>query len=71
MLDFLDRIPFSILVFPAVFMLLAPFYPMPHVIEKIIMLKNNGLKRPLDIFDLIFHPTPLGVLIIKRPKSHP
>ncbi|MGV1098287.1 hypothetical protein ACUUL3_02625 [Thiovibrio sp. JS02] len=65
MLQFLEQIPFSLLLILAVFMLLAPFHPMPHVVEKIIMLKNGELKRPLDIFDLCFHLTPLVLLGLK------
>ena len=48
-----------------IFMLLAPFHPMPHVVEKILMLKNGQLNRPLDIFDLFFHLAPLLLLGLK------
>jgi len=65
MLQFLDQLPFSILIVFAVFMLLAPFHPMPHVVEKILMLKNGQLNRPLDIFDLFFHLAPLLLLGLK------
>ncbi|MFA7384146.1 MAG: RND transporter [Desulfurivibrionaceae bacterium] len=65
MLQFLDQLPFSILIVFALFMLLAPFHPMPHVVEKIIMLKNGQLNRPLDIFDLFFHLAPLLLLGLK------
>jgi hypothetical protein len=46
-------------------MLLAPLKPMPHVVEKIIMLKNGMLHKPIDIFDLFFHLFPLILLILK------
>jgi len=62
---FLDKIPFGILLVVAVFMLLAPFRPMPHVFEKLIMLKNGGLTKPIDIFDLCFHLIPTVLLILK------
>ena len=68
MFNFLDKIPWGLLIFIAVFMLLAPFKPMPHVMEKLIMLKNGTLKRPLDIFDLFFHLIPTILLIIKGFK---
>jgi hypothetical protein len=61
----LDRIPYSILTVAAIFMLLAPFQPMPHVVEKLIMLKNGTLTRPIDIFDLLYHVFPVTLLIIK------
>jgi hypothetical protein len=69
MWKFLDKIPYTLLVVAALFMLLAPFQPMPHVIEKMIMLKNGVLKRPIDIFDLIFHLIPLLLLIIKLHRN--
>ena len=65
MWNFLDRIPYSILVVAAIFMLLAPFQPMPHVVEKLIMLKNGTLTRPIDIFDLFYHLLPAMLLAIK------
>ena len=48
-----------------VFMLLAPFNPLPHVLEKLIMLKAGNLSRPIDIFDLFYHLAPLVILIAK------
>jgi hypothetical protein len=69
MFSFLDKIPYSILIVIAVLMLLAPFRPMPHVVEKLIMLKNGNLTRPLDIFDLFFHLIPTILLILKIMRS--
>jgi hypothetical protein len=65
MMNWLDHIPFSILILLSLFMLLAPFRPMPHVVEKLIMLKNGTLSKPLDIFDLFYHLAPTIVLILK------
>ena len=62
---FLDKIPLGVLLVIAIIMLLAPFRPMPHVLEKLIMLKNGTLTRPIDIFDLIFHLVPTVLLILK------
>ncbi len=64
-MNWLDNIPIGILILFALFMLLAPFRPMPHVIEKLIMLKNGTLSKPLDIFDLFYHLAPTVLLIIK------
>jgi hypothetical protein len=69
MLSFLDKIPYSILIVIAILMLLAPFRPMPHVVEKLIMLKNGNLTRPIDIFDLFFHLIPAILLILKMMRS--
>jgi hypothetical protein len=38
---------------------------MPHVVEKLMMLKDGTLYRPVDIFDLFYHLTPLLVLLMK------
>ncbi|MFA6499398.1 MAG: RND transporter [Desulfurivibrionaceae bacterium] len=70
MLQFLDQLPFPVLIVFAIFMLLAPFHPMPHVVEKILMLKNGQLHRPIDIFDLLFHLAPLLLLALKLWLSH-
>ena len=65
----LDGISYPVLIFIAVFMLLAPFSPMPHVVEKLIMLKDGDLTRPVDIFDLFFHLAPSLLPIIKYLRS--
>jgi hypothetical protein len=66
----LDKIPYSILIVIAVFMILAPFKPMPHVLEKLIMLKNGTLTKPIDIFDLFYHLIPTIVLLLKIYRSY-
>ncbi|CAB1063484.1 hypothetical protein D1BOALGB6SA_8267 [Olavius sp. associated proteobacterium Delta 1] len=65
MRTFLDKIPYSVLILVAVLMILAPFRPVPHVLEKLIMLKNGTLTRPTDIFDLFFHLIPAILLLLK------
>jgi len=61
----IQAIPYAVLLPLTILMLLAPFYPMPHVVEKLLMLKNGTLHRPIDIFDLFFHLTPLAILLVK------
>ncbi len=70
MLNFLDKTPYPMLIILALFMLLAPFRPMPHALEKILMLKNGTLHRPIDIFDLFFHLAPTILLIIKVIRDY-
>jgi len=69
MLNFLDKIPYSILIIAAVFMLLAPFRPMPHVVEKLIMLKNGTLTKPIDVFDLFYHLINTVIIIMKMLRD--
>lgn len=40
----------------------APFFPQPHIVEKIRMLMAGTLTRPLDIFDLAWHAWPFLLL---------
>ena len=49
----------------AVFLALAPFAPEPHLWEKLKMLSAGTLSRPIDIFDLFLHGTPLLLLVLK------
>ena len=65
----LDKIPYTVIIPLAVWMLLAPFRPMPHVLEKLNMLLNGSLNRPIDIFDLFFHLIPTLILLLKVFRS--
>lgn len=65
----LDKIPYKIIIPLAVWMLLAPFRPMPHALEKLNMLLNGTLTRPIDIFDLFFHLFPVLILLLKGIRS--
>lgn len=40
----------------------APFYPQPHIVEKLGMLATGTLIRPIDIFDLFWHSWPFVLL---------
>jgi len=66
MWSILDKIPYSVLIVFSIIMILLPFKPMPHFVEKLIMFKNGTLKKPIDIFDLFYHSAPLILLIIKK-----
>jgi hypothetical protein len=66
----LDRISCPLLILLAVFMLLAPFRPMPHVLEKLIMLENRALNRLVDIFDLFYHLLPTILLALKIVRTY-
>jgi len=64
-MKWLDRIPYTFLLPAALFLAFAPFVPEPHLWEKLKMLAAGTLIRPLDIFDLLLHGTPLVLLILK------
>lgn len=61
----LDRLPFGTVLIIAVMLAAAPVTPEPHLVEKLRMLSQGTLTRPLDIFDLAMHGTPLLVLAAK------
>ena len=37
---------------------LAPFFPMPHIMEKMTWLASGHAFRTIDIFDVIMHGSP-------------
>lgn len=61
----LKRIPISLLIILALTLGLAPFTPMPHLVEKIRLLAAGGLVRPVDILDLVMHASPIVLLLMK------
>lgn len=69
MWSLLEKIPYSVVIPLAVVLFLAPFRPMPHVLEKISMLIAGNLIRPIDIFDLCFHLFPTLILLLKLYRS--
>ena len=69
MLAWIDRLPLTLFVVAALTLGLAPFVPEPHLWEKLGMLAQGELVRPIDIFDLILHATPWLLLAIKVIRS--
>jgi hypothetical protein len=67
-MKWLDSIPLSMLVIAAVILGGAPFVPEPHIIEKVRMLSNGTLSKPIDIFDLFYHALPLVLLVLKLAR---
>jgi hypothetical protein len=63
-ISFITNIEWNILIIICLTLGLAPFTP-PHILEKISMLINGTLKKPLDWFDLFLHGTPWIILFIK------
>jgi len=60
----------SLLSYPVLIVLaltlgLAPFFPQPHLVEKLRMLFSGTLSRPIDIFDLALHAAPWVLLLYK------
>ena len=64
-MEWLDAIPLWILVVLSLTLGLAPFYPEPHLWEKLKMLVKGTLTRPIDIFDFLYHAAAPTLLILK------
>ncbi|OOG25961.1 hypothetical protein B1C78_05610 [Thioalkalivibrio denitrificans] len=65
MLAIIDTASLTPLIILAVLLGLSPFYPEPHLTEKLRMLFQGTLTRPLDIFDLLMHAAPIVLLALK------
>lgn len=64
-MTWLDRFPLKWLVVVALWLGVAPILPEPHLIEKIRLLSQGALQRPIDIFDLLLHTVPLALLALR------
>jgi hypothetical protein len=64
-MKWLDKLPWSILIMGSLFLGLAPFVPMPHLLEKLQMLSAGTLVKPIDIFDLCMHGAMPVLLLLK------
>jgi hypothetical protein len=65
MFNWIDKLPLKALFVVAIFFALAPLQPEPHLIEKLRMLFEGALTRPIDIFDLFMHGLPTVLLAIR------
>ncbi|WGV16867.1 RND transporter [Fuscovulum ytuae] len=67
-MQWLDQVPFSVALLAALTLGLAPFFPEPHIWEKLKMLAGGTLSRPIDIFDLALHALPWAILLAKLAR---
>lgn len=61
----IDRIPLLLLVPLALWLTVAPVVPEPHLLEKLRLLSEGNLQRPIDIFDLLLHGVPPVLLAVR------
>jgi hypothetical protein len=62
--EFLNKIPWGMIILLCLTLGLAPYKP-PHIVEKITLLVQGKLVRPIDWFDLLLHGIPWILLILK------
>lgn len=65
MFRWIDDLPLPVVALAALAFALAPLSPEPHLWEKLKMLAEGTLSRPIDIFDLFLHGLPQLLLITK------
>lgn len=65
LLQWIDQLPWHLVVIACLTLGLAPFFPEPHIWEKLKMLASGTLVKPVDIFDLLMHATPFLVAGLK------
>lgn len=68
-MSILDSIPWWVAILAVLTLGLAPFAPEPHIVEKLRMLAQGTLKRPLDIFDLLMHAAPFLLVFAKLVRQ--
>lgn len=64
-----DQIPWPVVIIACATLGFAPFFPEPHVWEKLRMLFAGQLVKPVDIFDFLMHAAPFLVLIAKVVRA--
>lgn len=63
-----DRLPLPLLLIAVLSLGLAPFFPEPHVWEKLKLMAAGDLVRLIDILDLLMHATPWLLLFAKLAR---
>jgi hypothetical protein len=64
-MSWLNKLPWFPLIIGSLLLGLAPFVPEPHLVEKLRMLFEGNLHKPIDIFDLFMHATLPLLLLLK------
>lgn len=63
-MHFMDKITWDLIILACLTLGLAPYAP-PHIWEKLQMLSQGKLVRPIDWFDFFFHGIPWIALVLK------
>jgi hypothetical protein len=69
--DMLDKLPWNLAILACLALGLAPFFPEPHIWEKLKMLAGGTLAKPIDIFDLLMHAAPFLLAAAKLAAPAP
>lgn len=63
-MPFIENMSWTLIILACLTLGLAPFNP-PHIWEKLQLLFQGKLVRPIDWLDLLLHATPWVLLILK------
>lgn len=66
-----QQLPWIYLLPVALVLGVMPVRPEPHLVEKLRMLFNGQLSRPIDVFDLFLHGGLLLLVMIKLLVGRP
>jgi len=69
MMKWLDKVPMALIIISGIFLALAPFTSEPHLLQKINMLFDGTLVQPVDMFDLLWHSSPMIILVLKLIRN--
>ncbi len=64
-LKYIDNTSIYLFLVASLSLGLAPFVPIPHIVEKLMQLFSGSLNKGIDVFDLLFHGIPWLLLITK------
>jgi hypothetical protein len=66
-MKWLDNLGYLPLILIGIMLGMAPWPggPQPHLVEKVTMLMNGTLSKPIDIFDLFLHSSPIILILLK------
>ena len=68
-MQWLDNIPWTILIVGGVIIGLKPVRPEPHIFETVRRLMEGEFIRLIDIFDFFMHISPIFLLIAKSIRE--
>lgn len=69
-MTWLDDLKWLPLTLCGLLLVIAPISPTPHLLEKLAMLSQGLLVKPLDVLDLLMHCAPLLLMAIKAVRHY-
>lgn len=64
-MKWIDKIPLPLLLGISIFMAILPVQGESHLLEKLTMLQQGVLSKPIDIFDLFMHGIPSLLFLVR------